>query len=50
MQNGSLDQTYEWEILRLPDIVIIYRNKDDPSRVVSSFHADLGKLTYKQRM
>jgi hypothetical protein len=50
MLNESLDQTYEWEILRLPDVVIIYCNEDDPSRVMSSCYVNLGELTYMQRM
>lgn len=44
------DPTYEREILRLPDVVVIHCNKDDPNRVMSSCHAVLGELTYMQRM
>lgn len=50
MLNIPEDQTYEWEVLRLPDVVIIYCDEDDPNRPMLSCYADLEDLTYMQRI
>lgn len=42
MSNVSLDQTYEWEVLCLPNVRVINRNKDHPSQVKLSYTQIMG--------